>query len=76
MKLTGQYHNWKRKTPGPDNDYAKFLKLDDDIIKSPTMICNNVYVTGALPKSWLKSTFVPLPKKPRTRHCEPPKGLS
>lgn len=59
------------KTTGPDNFYSEFLKLmDDNGIKWLTKIFNNIYNTGEVPQSWLKSTFVTLPKKPNAKKCD------
>lgn len=58
------------KSPGPDNTYSELLKLFDvEGVKRITKIFNNVYSTGKIPKQWLKSTFILLPKKPSAKYC-------
>ena len=58
------------KATGPDNFHSEFLKLmNDEGIKWLTSIFNRIYDNGRIPQSWLKSTFITLPKKPNARKC-------
>lgn len=58
------------KAAGPDSFYSEFLKLmDDKQIKWMTAVFNNIYSSGRVPQSWLKSTFVTLPKKSNAKKC-------
>lgn len=59
------------KATGPDHFSSEFLGLmNDSGIKWLTRIFNNVYNTGEIPQSWLKSTFVTLPKKSNAKKCD------
>lgn len=59
------------KAAGPDNFYSEFLKLmDEEQIKWLTTIFNNIYNSGKIPRNWLKSTFIALPKKSNARKCD------
>lgn len=50
---------------GPDEIPIELLKLIDiDIIVD---LFNAVYATGIIPKGWLQSTFITLPKKPNAK---------
>jgi len=60
----------KLKAPGPDNITTESLKaLDEDNIKTLTAICNKIYSTGYIPSDMLDSTFITIPKKPKTMEC-------
>lgn len=65
------------KAPGPDGVYIEMLKLlnEENALRLCRLI-NSIYNTGNIPKDWLKSTFVPLPKKPNTTRCEQYRLLS
>jgi len=50
--------------------HGEFFKLlDEKSITWLTKVFNNIYSVGKLPTQWLKYTFIALPKKPSTRHC-------
>lgn len=58
------------KTPGPDCIHSELLKLiNDDNIGYLTTLFNKIYNTGEFPQEWLKSTFIPIPKKANARTC-------
>lgn len=58
------------RATGPDGVYSEFFKLfDDDAIKWITNIFNRIYNSGEIPKEWLKSTFIALPKKSSANLC-------
>lgn len=58
------------KAMGPDEIPTEMLKLlDDDGLKRLTELINNIYSTGVIPKEWLVSTFVTLPKTKNARKC-------
>ncbi|XP_060518451.1 uncharacterized protein LOC132697174 [Cylas formicarius] len=51
------------KATGPDGIPGEVLKLiDNDNIDVLLKIFNYIYNTGHFPRSWLRSTFIPLPK--------------
>lgn len=59
------------KAAGPDNIYPDLLKLiDEDNLKTLTQLFNSIYKTGNIPKDWLKSTFIPIPKKSSAKRCD------
>ncbi|XP_060523267.1 craniofacial development protein 2-like [Cylas formicarius] len=58
------------KSPGPDQIHGEVLKLlDSEQIKLITTFFNKIYIDGQLPKDWLMSTFIPLPKKANATKC-------
>lgn len=63
-----------KKATGPDNIYAEVLKViaeqDGPSLKLLTTIINAIYTTGKIPTSWLKSTFITLPKKNNSSQCD------
>ena len=59
------------KAAGPDGIYPEILKLiNTDNIVILVELFNNIYQAGELPKDWLKSIFIPIPKKSNARKCE------
>uniref|UniRef100_A0A8D8Q4X5 Craniofacial development protein 2 n=1 Tax=Cacopsylla melanoneura TaxID=428564 RepID=A0A8D8Q4X5_9HEMI len=67
----------ERKAVGPDNIEAEFLKLlEDDGIKKITKIFNDIYRTGEIPREWLISEFIALPKKTAAKKCEEYRTIS
>uniref|UniRef100_A0A8D8VL77 Craniofacial development protein 2 n=2 Tax=Cacopsylla melanoneura TaxID=428564 RepID=A0A8D8VL77_9HEMI len=58
------------KAPGPDEVQSEIIKLfSDDFKKELTVIFNVIYNSGEIPKDWLKSEFIILPKKQGARKC-------
>lgn len=58
------------KAVGPDNIPIEIVKLiDDNNIKQLVELFNRIYLEGNLPDDWLKSTFIPLPKKQHPKKC-------
>lgn len=58
------------KATGPDEIPIELIKLfDEDVIDILLDLFNNIYETGEIPKQWLLSTFVLIPKKPNPREC-------
>ena len=58
------------KAPGPDCIPIELIKLfDDDVIDILLDLFNRIYDRGEIPKQWLLSTFVLIPKKPNPREC-------
>lgn len=58
------------KMAGPDGIQSEILKLlDDDAITWITSIFNQIYDSGKIPREWLKSTFIAIPKKPSAKYC-------
>ncbi|CAG9834929.1 unnamed protein product [Diabrotica balteata] len=60
------------KLPGPDEVHGEILNLlESHEITALTKLFNNIYYeTCYLPKDWLLSIFIPLPKKANARKCE------
>lgn len=71
-------HNMKAgKAPGPDKVHAELLKtLSGKEIDNLVLLFNKIYQTGKIPEDWLKSTFIPIPKKPNARRCEEYRTIS
>jgi len=60
-----------KKSTGCDELPAELLKLlDDEGINVLLKVFNYVYKTGDYPKTWLKSTFVAIPKKNKPKVCK------
>lgn len=58
------------KTSGPDGIPVELLKaLDTDIVGKFTKLLNQIYRQSQIPSDWLKSTFIPLPKKNNPKTC-------
>ena len=58
------------KAPGEDNIYTEMLKLlDDENLRVLTAFLNKIYSSGTLPRNWLQSTFIPIPKKNGANKC-------
>lgn len=58
------------KAVGPDQIPIELIKLfDDDVIDILHDLFNNIYENGRIPRQWLSSTFVLIPKKPNPREC-------
>jgi hypothetical protein len=59
------------KTPGPDDMYAETIKLlNEENLDIIVKLFNDIYDTGQIPKDWLRSTFIALPKTPRANFCK------
>ncbi|GFO16201.1 endonuclease-reverse transcriptase [Plakobranchus ocellatus] len=65
---------WKMKNgkaTGPDNIAAEQIKaLDEFGINKITVLLDEIYETGEIPKEMLKSIFIALPKKDGATECE------
>ncbi|XP_060527642.1 uncharacterized protein LOC132702840 [Cylas formicarius] len=65
------------KATGLDEIPAEVLKLiDNHNIHLLTHLFNSVYKTGILPKEWLQSTFITIPKKTNARQCSDHRTIS
>lgn len=62
------------KAVGPNKIHAELLKMfaeDSSVgLKEMTKVFNEIYSTGILPKDWLKSVFVTIPKKTNSTNCD------
>ncbi|KAI5734561.1 hypothetical protein M8J77_007970 [Diaphorina citri] len=59
-----------KKAPGPDNVPTELLKiLDDNGLIALADLFNSIYDLGSIPKEWLSSTFITLPKKTNAKEC-------
>lgn len=58
------------KAAGPDELPSEILKLiEEENIHSLTDLFNTIYRTGIIPREWLLSAFVTIPKKHNARQC-------
>ena len=58
------------KAPGDDEISTEMLQALDEIgIDKITDLCNKIYDSGYIPEDMKKSTFIPLPKKPKAVNC-------
>lgn len=58
------------KAVGPDEVPIELIRLiDEDCIDVLVELFNEIYQTGTIPKQWLQSTFVAIPKKPHATTC-------
>lgn len=58
------------KASGPDQIPGEILKLiEEDQMYILVELINTIYKTGIIPKDWLTSTFITLPKKKSAKHC-------
>lgn len=65
------------KAAGPDELLGDVLKLiEDKHLDKITHLFNQIYSSGTLPKDWLKSTFIAIPKKPNAKKCEDHRTIS
>lgn len=62
------------KATGPDNIHAEVMKLiaeqEGKGLQLLTSIFNTIYRTGIIPKDWLRSTFITLPKTTHASNCD------
>ncbi|KAI5735070.1 hypothetical protein M8J77_013749 [Diaphorina citri] len=59
-----------KKSPGPDDIPAEFLKLMDGVgLGIITDMINSIYARGMIPKDFLQSIFIPLPKVSKAKNC-------
>ena len=60
----------KLKAPGPDKVTTESLKaLNETNTKTLTSLCNKIHRSGHIPPDLLESTFITIPKKPKTMEC-------
>ncbi|CAH2235401.1 jg5969 [Pararge aegeria aegeria] len=60
----------KGKSSGPDDVHIEVIQLiEEQNIDALVIFLNAVYDTGHLPKDWLASTFITLPKKANAKKC-------
>lgn len=55
------------KAPGHDDVYAEVLKIMDP--RMLTDLFNKIYKMEQIPKDWMKSIFVAIPKKNQAKNC-------
>ncbi|KAG1713961.1 RNA-directed DNA polymerase from mobile element jockey [Nymphon striatum] len=61
----------KDTSPGPDSIHYQMLKhLPDCSLALMLNIFNTIWITGAIPSSWLEATVIPIPK-PGKDHTDP-----
>ena len=59
------------KAPGPDNITTEMIEaLEESGIEKITVLLNEIYDTGKIPKDMSKSIFIALPKKTGAIECE------
>uniref|UniRef100_A0A8D8UV16 Craniofacial development protein 2 n=2 Tax=Cacopsylla melanoneura TaxID=428564 RepID=A0A8D8UV16_9HEMI len=65
------------KALGPDEVPVDVLKLiEAQHLDAITALFNRIYTTGNIPREWLESTFVTLPKKPNAKKCDEYRTIS
>ncbi|CAG9841161.1 unnamed protein product [Diabrotica balteata] len=65
------------KATGPDEVPIELLKLiDEDVIDVMVELFNLIYQTATIPRQWLQSTFVAIPKKPSSTTCSDHRTIS
>ena len=65
------------KAMGPDEIPTEILKiLTENHIDLLVELFNEIYDTGEIPKEWLISEFIPIPKKPNAMKCEEYRTIS
>lgn len=65
------------KSPGPDEIPAEIIKLiTEDQIGIFVELYNTIYNTGIIPREWLRSTFITLPKKIKAKECSDHRTIS
>jgi len=59
-----------KKVPGCDNVPVELLQASgDEGVKALTILCQKIWKTGAWPKDWKKSVYIPIPKKGNATDC-------
>lgn len=59
-----------KKATGPDDIPTELLQMiKEENIGILVKLFNAVYATGDIPEDWLKSVFIPIPKKQRAKRC-------
>lgn len=66
------------KAPGPDGTQIEVLKIleEDTALVLLLSLLNCIYKTGVIPKDWLRSTFVAIPKKANCKYCKDYRTIS
>lgn len=65
------------KSPGPDELPIELLKIiETEYIDILVKLFNQIYKSGVIPKEWLVSTFICLPKKVNARECSDHRTIS
>lgn len=68
------------KATGPDQVQAEMLKVmaekESAGLKLITDLFNEIYKTSVIPEDWLRSTFIPIPKKNKAEQCEEYRTIS
>lgn len=65
------------RASGPDEIPADIIKLiEEKHIGIIVDLYNTIYNTGIIPKEWLVSTFVAIPKKPNAKECSDHRTVS
>ena len=59
------------KSPGPDQIHIEIIKLlEEENIDTLVRLFNKIYSTGVIPREWLTSEFIPIPKKASAKRCD------
>lgn len=59
------------KSPGPDQLHIEMIKLlEEEHIDRLVQLFNEIYSTGVIPQEWLRSEFIPIPKKASAKRCD------
>lgn len=66
-----------RKAIGPDGLPSEILKLvEEEQVSVLVDLFNSIYKTGIIPREWLISTFITLPKKRNPKQCQDYRTIS
>lgn len=59
------------KATGPDEIHIEMIKqLEEENLLPLFQLIQQVHTTGNIPKDWLTSVFIPLPKKSKAKKCD------
>lgn len=59
------------RSPGPDQIHIEIIKLlEEEHIDMLVRLFNEIYSTGVIPQEWLRSEFIPIPKKTSAKRCD------
>ena len=62
-------HHYEQKSGGDGIPGKIFQVLQDDAVKVPHSICQQIWKTQQWPQDWKRSVFIPIPKKGNAKEC-------
>ena len=57
------------KASGGDGTPVELFQLEDDAVKVRHSICQQIWKTQQGPQDWIRSVFIPFPKKGNAKEC-------